>query len=82
MVSLVEQYKTDGEFKNNGAAQSLLAQLDTVNHFEQSGEMEKTKHHMYNFRQLLENHKEQNLISDKAFGILDANAKYLLGKWN
>ncbi|MEH7012276.1 glycoside hydrolase family 43 protein [Neobacillus niacini] len=82
MISLLESFQTDGKFANNGAGQSLQSQLNSVGHFEKKGELEKALHHLNNFKQLLDQHKKQELISEKAYGILNANVTYLVKKWN
>lgn len=82
MISLLKGYQTDGEFANNGAGQSLQSQLNSVGHFEKKGELEKALDHLNNFKQLLDQHKKQELISEKAYGILNANVTYLVKKWN
>jgi hypothetical protein len=82
IISLLGRYKLEGEFANNGVEQSLQAHLNSVSHFEQKGDLEKALHHLNNFKQMLDHHKKQEFISEKAFGILNANVTYLVKKWN
>jgi predicted amidohydrolase YtcJ len=79
--TLVEQFEEEGEFANHGAARSLQAHLDTVVRFEKQEAAERVVKHMQSFKQLLENHKKDGLISEVAYNNLKTNTDSLIKKW-
>ncbi|WP_373459917.1 FIMAH domain-containing protein [Neobacillus driksii] len=79
--TLVEQLEEEGEFANHGAASSLQAHLDTVVRFEKQEAAERVVKHMQSFKQLLENHKKDGLISEVAYNDLKTNTDSLIKKW-
>ncbi|MCM3443648.1 FIMAH domain-containing protein [Metabacillus halosaccharovorans] len=81
MQILVDRFEEGGEFANHGAARSLKAHLHSVDHFVEKNEMEKAIHHMENFKQVLDHHKGNKLISEKVYHILNSSSNYLLEKW-
>lgn len=81
MKRIMERLEADGEFSNRGAVRSLTARLDSVIRFEEKGELEKAVEHMNGFAQLLESHKQNGHVSDKAYGILSSDAEVLLAEW-
>ncbi|WHY78448.1 family 20 glycosylhydrolase [Neobacillus sp. WH10] len=81
MEKLVERFEEEGEFANHGAASALQAHLAVVDRFEKEGELQKAVKHMEEFKLLLEDQKEEELISEKAYHILKTGADYLIKKW-
>lgn len=79
--TLVEQFEEEGEFANHGAARSLQAHLDTVVRFEKQEAAERVVKHMQSFKQLLENHKKDGLITEVAYNNLKTNTDSLIKKW-
>lgn len=81
MQEVVKRFENNGEFVNHGVAQSLKAQLNTVNKFIQKNASEKAIKHMTNVKSLLEHRKESNQITDSAYNYLMMNADDLINKW-
>ncbi|UOQ91882.1 fibronectin type III domain-containing protein [Halobacillus shinanisalinarum] len=81
MQEVVKRFEDDGEFINHGVAQSLKAQLNTVNRFIQKNASEKAIKHMTKVKYLLEHRKANNQISDNAYNYLMMNADDLINKW-
>lgn len=81
MQTVVEHLGNEGEFANHGAVRSLLVHLLTVEHFEKQEAAEKVVKHMNGFLKLLDNHKENEWISEYAYNILKDDAEYLMNKW-
>ncbi|SFB00602.1 endo-1,4-beta-xylanase [Lentibacillus halodurans] len=81
MKGLIEDFEQEGKFANHGIAQSLQAQLKTVDYFEEKEEPEKAIKHMEKFIEKLDQKKEKAFISDYAYQIFDQNAAYLMSKW-
>lgn len=79
--TLVERFKDEGAFANDGAAHALTVHLMAVDHYEKKQEAEKVVKHTEGFKQLLVHQKENESISEKAFNILDTYADYLIEKW-
>ncbi|WP_164220023.1 M14 family zinc carboxypeptidase [Virgibacillus sp. YIM 98842] len=74
-----ERFAEEGEFESDEVARSLKMHLTAVSLYEERGQAEKVVHHMEGFKVLLDHQKE--LISDKAFNILQADADSLIKKW-
>ncbi|WP_164667725.1 metallophosphoesterase family protein [Virgibacillus doumboii] len=81
LQEVVKQFEANGEFTNHGVAQSLNAQLNTVNKFIQKNASEKSVKHMTSFKSLLEQRKENSQVSDYAYNYLMMNADDLINKW-
>ena len=78
---LVEHFETEGEFTNAKAAVSLKIHLTAVNNYENQKAAEKVIKHMKSFKVVLDQQKENKLISDKAFNKLQSEADKLIQKW-
>ncbi|WP_217424808.1 glycoside hydrolase family 97 catalytic domain-containing protein [Virgibacillus ihumii] len=78
---LVQRYKETGEFANDRVARSLRIHLVTVSRYEENGSAEKVVKHMKGFKRLLDHQKGNDLISEKAYKVLKADADYLIKKW-
>ncbi|GIN19431.1 M14 family metallopeptidase [Siminovitchia fordii] len=81
MKKLVENFQEEGEFTNNNAVKSLIMHLTALSLYEEKGLTEKAHKHMKGFKVLLDNHKSNNFISEKAYNILQAHSDYLLNQW-
>lgn len=81
MQKVVKQFEDGGAFVNHGVAQSLKAQLKTVDKFVQKDASEKAIKHMSKVKSLLEHRKENNQMSDNAYNYLMTNANNLINKW-
>ena len=81
MGALVKRFEEEGEFTNHGTARSLQVHLTAVDRFEKLEAAEKVIKHLESFNALLNHHKENELISEKAYNVLKANADYLNKKW-
>lgn len=81
MRTLVEHYKESGEFTNDRVARALTMHLTTVNTYEENGLGKKVVKHMKGFKLLLDNQKENELISEKAYNTLKAETNDLIEKW-
>ncbi|MFJ7933779.1 NPCBM/NEW2 domain-containing protein [Sporosarcina sp. NPDC096371] len=82
MISLIEDFEKEGEFKNASAAQSLKLHLTAVNLYEKQEAVEKVVKHMEGFKLLLIHQKENELISEKAYNALKSDADALIKKWH
>lgn len=78
---LVEQLEQSEEFPNADAPNSLKLHLTAVNHFEEQEKGKKVVKHMEGFKQLLDNQKENKLLSDHAYNLLKSNSESLIKKW-
>lgn len=77
----VEAFKEAGEFKNDGAARSLITHLTATVRYEAEGQADKVVKHMTSFLSLLDHQKERDLISEKAYHALYNDAESLIQKW-
>ncbi|MFY0758905.1 DUF4855 domain-containing protein [Metabacillus dongyingensis] len=77
MKTHVLRFEKAGEFASHGTARSLQAHLDAVKRFEENPK--KFTKHLKNFYALLDDHKKNQLISEKAYDVLKADTGYLLG---
>lgn len=81
MEKHVEQFKESGAFTNDRAARAVHLHLIAVNRYEEIGSVEKAVKHMKGFKVILNQQKENELISEKAYNVLKADADYLINKW-
>lgn len=79
--TLVEHFKKEGEFSNDAAPSSLKLHLTAVSHFEKQGDAEKVVKHMRSFKDLLDNQKDNGVISELAYDTLISQANHLIEKW-
>ncbi|MEI3607252.1 glycoside hydrolase family 31 protein [Pseudogracilibacillus sp. SE30717A] len=80
--TIVEEFEEAGEFKNQGVARSLIAQLDSAIKSEEKGQADKVVHHMEKFKELLEKRYENGHISKHAYEALLAESEVILEQWN
>lgn len=81
METLVKRYEENEHFSNSHAPRSLRIHLAAVSHFEDKGAAEKVVKHMKGFKKLLDHQKEKEMISERAYNVLTAEAEYLIQKW-
>lgn len=81
MIERVDRYEEEGEFANHGIARSLKVHLESVNHFEHKGDINKAIKHMEGFKDLLNNHNDNDMMSEKVYNIFKADTDALLTKW-
>ncbi|TFJ92010.1 FIMAH domain-containing protein [Lentibacillus salicampi] len=81
MQGVIQKFEDGGAFVNHGVAQSLKAQLKTVNKFIEENDSEKAIKHMTKVKSLLEHRKENNQMSDNAYNYLMRNANEFIKKW-
>jgi alkaline phosphatase len=81
MQTQVEELSADGNITNDETARHLQTHLTSVGHYEQTGSMDKAVKHMNGFKTLLEQQKENELISENAHDSLNAGADDLIEQW-
>lgn len=79
--AVVQNYVDEGDIAGNSTARSLLLHLTAVNHFEKQEKGNKVIKHLDGFKVLLDYQMENELISEKAYRVLQADADYLIKKW-
>ena len=80
--SLVERFENEDEFADETAARALKTHLTAVGHFEEKGDAEKVVKHMESFIVLLDHQNENELMSGKAYRIIETYANELLDLWS
>ncbi|WHY87472.1 FixG Ig-like domain-containing protein [Neobacillus novalis] len=80
LSSVIESFDKAGAFKA-GAAQALKAQLAGVAQFEKAGTKDKVIKHMNGFKVLLDQQKNTNVITNKAYNSLKAYADAMIEIW-
>ncbi|MEK3890810.1 FIMAH domain-containing protein [Bacillus sp. FSL K6-3431] len=81
MKTVVEKFEEEGEFTDDRVAHALKLHLTAVDRYEKQEAAAKVVKHMEGFKQLLEQQKENEWISMKAYSTLKANAEALIKKW-
>ncbi|GGB44296.1 hypothetical protein GCM10011409_22330 [Lentibacillus populi] len=81
MKNLVEQFNKNGEFKNKQTFRALKIHLDAVEHYKKQDKSNKAVKHMKGFKLLVQQQKNDELISEKTYNAFKMNADYLLEKW-
>ncbi|SDI71408.1 endonuclease/exonuclease/phosphatase family protein [Natribacillus halophilus] len=74
MKKLAEAFAEKEAFANESATRSLLIHLTTLEHYENEKEEEKLMEHMEGLRNLLNYQEENDLITEKAYNVLKADA--------
>lgn len=78
---LVDRFADEGEFSSDEASRILKTHLLAVERYENEELEEKIVKHMESFMMLLENQRDQGLISEKAYTSLQSEADILLKTW-
>ncbi|WP_255585191.1 FIMAH domain-containing protein [Virgibacillus saliphilus] len=81
MKILVERFENEGELEDDNVAQSLMTHLSAMSYYEDKELEEKVLKHTESFKLLLEDQKENALITDEAYNRLKDDADYLIDKW-
>lgn len=81
MKKIVKQFEGNGQFATDKAARSLKIHLTAINLYEESESAEKVVKHMKGFKLLLDHQKKNELISEKVYDVLKADADYVIQKW-
>lgn len=81
LKKLVSRFEEDGEFTNDKAPRSLQLHLTAVGQFEKQEVAEKVIRYMESFKQLLDNQKKGDWISERAYNSLIINADKLIEMW-
>lgn len=82
MKELVNRLKSEGEFENNQVVHSLKIHLTAVSQYEGKEVDSKVVKHMKGFKKLVNHHKDNNQISDKAFSYLMTEADRMIEKFS
>ncbi|MBY7144401.1 beta-N-acetylglucosaminidase domain-containing protein [Virgibacillus sp. NKC19-3] len=77
----VEQFKKDGEIETDRVARALTIHLTAVSQYEKREASEKVVKHMEGFKQLLDQQREEELISEDAYDVLNDEADNLIQQW-
>lgn len=78
--SYVEQFEENGEIDSESSAHSLNMHLTAVSHYEGNKLNKKVVKHMKGFKKLLDNQKEDKLISNYAYNTLMEHSNALIEK--
>lgn len=81
MQTLVELFEEEGEFASESEARTLKSHLAAVNLFENQEAADKVVKHMQSFKLLLDYQKENALISEDAYDILQNGSNTIIEKW-
>lgn len=79
--ALVKQLQENGDYNKDEqeqVAHDLMMHLTAVDHFENQKKAEKVMKHMEGFKTLLEQQKEDGLISERGYSLLKENADKLI----
>ncbi|GGB59199.1 beta-N-acetylhexosaminidase [Lentibacillus populi] len=82
MKTLVGQLDEAGEITGDDAAHELTLHLTAVNHYEQKELADKVVKHMEGFKLMLEQQKESEAISAKAYSYLETETVRLIEQWS
>src|SRR5690625_886181 len=77
----VNNLQKDGVIESNQTAHKLKIHLTVVNHFEKQDEDRKVVKHMKNFKELIKHKKNQELIPEYVYNMLEVNANKLIDEW-
>ncbi|QQK78925.1 membrane dipeptidase [Salicibibacter cibi] len=81
MKTLVEHFEEEGAFENDDVVRSLNLHLTTMGQFEDQEETDKVIQHTEGFQDLLDQQRENELISETAYSILSNDADVLMEEW-
>lgn len=80
IISLIDKHKENGEFDSD-TAHKLKIHMKAVKQFEKNEKGEKIIKHMKGFKILLDQQKDNQTISEKAYGHLKDEANKMIEKW-
>ncbi|HLS09510.1 YdcF family protein [Lentibacillus sp.] len=78
MQQQVESLRDKGELADDNVARSLDVHLAAVKRFEETEQTEKVLKHLNGFQNLLDYQRDEELISDDAYDLLESNTEYLI----
>ncbi|WP_419893003.1 YdcF family protein [Oceanobacillus kimchii] len=78
MQQQVKNLQDEGEFADDNVASSLEVHLTALKRYEETEQREKLLKHLNGFQNLLEYHRDKELISDYAYDFLMRNSEYLI----
>ena len=81
LKSRVEQLQADDEIYEEHVARLLITHLTTVGHYKENEKMDKAIKHLEGFKQLLDQLKAADSISEHAHDTLLSGAEELLDMW-
>ncbi|ASK62324.1 beta-N-acetylhexosaminidase [Virgibacillus phasianinus] len=79
--SLIQRFVKEGEFSSDDAVRALTMHLTAVSQYEEQDLAEKVVKHMKGFKLLLDQQKEQEAISERAYDVLGLVADSLIKQW-
>ncbi|WP_234447042.1 endo-alpha-N-acetylgalactosaminidase family protein [Virgibacillus salexigens] len=79
--TLIEQYDEVEEFANPQVIRALNTHLIAVARYEKQEQAAKVIKHLNGFKQLLDQQKQEKLISQKAYNTLKSSSDILIGRW-
>ena len=77
IIELIAELESEGALANENAARVLMLHMTAMKHFEDQGEQDKVAEHMEGFRLLLDQQRNQELITEEAYQALKAAANAL-----
>ncbi|GGK00232.1 hypothetical protein GCM10007063_23230 [Lentibacillus kapialis] len=78
MKTLVTHYKKDDDIMFEEVTHNLQIHLEALAHFEREGKKEKSIKHLKNLKKLINYQYENDLISEKAYHVLESNTEHLI----
>lgn len=81
LKKLVEQYEEGGEFSGDNTAHMLKLHMKAVKRYEDQEKVEKILKHLKGFEKLLDQYREKQWISEKAYDVLKLSTEMLIKKW-
>lgn len=80
MDTQIDQFKDDEDIQDESAVHTLKLHLNAVEHFQKQGKTDKVIKHMQGFKRLLDYQKNNGVISEIPFDVLNTYAQYVIGK--
>ncbi|WP_164216515.1 gamma-glutamyltransferase [Virgibacillus sp. YIM 98842] len=82
MLTLVEEYRADGNIADNDVARHFQTHLTAVGVYEDASQLDKASRHMESFQLLLQYQLDNEAISEEAFETLNSIAEALVEEWS
>ena len=80
MDTQIDRFKDDEDIQDESAVHALKLHLNAVEHFQKQGKTDKVIKHMQGFKRLLDYQKNNEVISEIPFDVLNTYAQYVIGK--
>lgn len=81
MRTLVDMFEAEGKFANESDVRTLKHHLTAVELFENQGSADKVIKHVQSLKLFLDEQKENDLVMEDAYDILQRGADHMLEKW-